>query len=66
MNGWKTLLFNGAVGSAGVVGVILDQLNVVNWDTALPPGWGQYAVIILGIANILLRHNTTGPAGWRS
>ncbi|MFN4010979.1 MAG: hypothetical protein ACK4K8_13565 [Pannonibacter sp.] len=65
MSGWKTLLFNGGLGLAVLVGQVLDQLSVMDWDAVLPPDWGPVVLVIVGVVNVLLRHVTTGPAGWR-
>ncbi|SUB00311.1 Uncharacterised protein [Pannonibacter phragmitetus] len=65
MNGWKTFAFNGAVGIASLGGGILDQLDLIDWSKVLPDGWGPFAVMAIGIVNILLRHVTTEPAAWR-
>lgn len=65
MNGWKTLAFNGAVGIASLGGRVLDQLEVIDWSKILPGGWGPFAVMAIGLINILLRHVTTEPAAWR-
>jgi hypothetical protein len=65
MPGWKTLLFNGGIGAAVLAGQLLSYFEAVDWSVLLPPDIAPYAVLGIGIANIVLRHVTGGPAGWR-
>lgn len=65
MNGWKTLIFNGAVGLIVVLKELLTYTAGVDWSDFLPPQSAEMVVLGLGIANILLRHVTVGPAGWK-
>ena len=65
MRGWKTLAFNGGLGLGAVAAEVLNYLGAVDWQTILPPERAGVAVLVVGAANILLRHVTEGPAGWR-
>jgi len=65
MNGWKTLVFNGGIGATAVVAEIIAHLNQTDLTKILPESSLPAAVAVIGIANILLRHVTTGPAGWK-
>ncbi|GGB63282.1 hypothetical protein GCM10011316_38950 [Roseibium aquae] len=65
MTGWKTAAVNGGVVVTMVLGEILSRLSSVDWHQVLPEGSAGYMVAALGIANLVLRHVTSGPAGWR-
>ncbi|NBN62882.1 hypothetical protein [Pannonibacter tanglangensis] len=65
MSGWRTLLFNGGLGLAALIGQVLDQMSVIDWTAVLPPDWVPVVLFAVGVANVALRHVTTGPAGWR-
>ncbi|ADZ71339.1 hypothetical protein [Polymorphum gilvum] len=65
MTGWKTLLFNGGLAALVLAAEILDHLAVVDWRQIVPPGAAPLVVLAIGLANIMLRHVTHGPAGWR-
>ncbi len=64
MNGWKTLAFNGGIGLLALLGEVLAWLDLVDWQSMVPPQLLPHAVLVVVIANILLRHQTRGPAGW--
>jgi hypothetical protein len=65
MRGWKTLLLNGGIGAAVVLLEMLTFLGAADWNAILPPDRAAVAVLGIGLANIVLRHVTSGPAGWR-
>ncbi|WP_417480768.1 hypothetical protein [Maricaulis maris] len=65
MSGWKTFLFNGGIGALILAAELLDHLALVDWREILPEGTAPLVVLLIGIGNILLRHVTRGPAGWR-
>lgn len=65
MKGWKTLLFNGGIGVAALLGEVLAHLNGTDLTKILPEASVPAAVTLVGLANIVLRHVTTGPAGWK-
>ena len=65
MSGWKTLAFNGSVGLAAVLAELLSYVSSMDWQEILPPEMVPHAVLAMGIANIVLRHVTHGPAAWR-
>lgn len=65
MRGWKTLVLNSVVGLGVVVLEILTFLNAADWHALLPPERAALVILGTGVANILLRHVTSGPAGWR-
>ena len=64
-SGWKTLLFNSLIGLSVIALQISDYLDTFPWPDVLPPKEAGWVVLVLGIVNILLRHWTVGPAGWR-
>ncbi|WP_420411266.1 hypothetical protein [Roseibium sp.] len=65
MRGWKTLALNGAVGAAVVLLEMLTFLGAADWKAILPPERAALVMLGIGLANIVLRHVTSGPAGWR-
>lgn len=65
MTGWKTLVFNGSVSMAVLLAEILTYLSGLDWHLLLSPQHVPWVILALGLANILLRHVTSGPAGWR-
>ncbi|WP_269581984.1 hypothetical protein [Roseibium sp. Sym1] len=65
MSGWKTVLFNGGLGIVALIAELLNYLSVFNWREVLPPEYAPGVILGIGVANIVLRHVTTGPAGWR-
>lgn len=65
MRGWKTLLLNLVIGGGVLLVELLTFLGAADWYAVLPPERAALAVLGLGVANILLRHVTSGPAGWR-
>ncbi|GAA0784107.1 hypothetical protein E1180_09360 [Roseibium denhamense] len=65
MHGWKTLVFNGTVGLTALCAEVLSYLEAADWHSVLPEGQAALVIAALGFANILLRHVTTGPAGWK-
>ncbi len=65
MTGWKTLAFNGAIGLAALLADLLSLVSSMDWRAFVPPEFVPYAVLAMGMANILLRHVTQGPAAWR-
>lgn len=64
-SGWKTFLFNSLVGFSVIALQISDYLDKFPWPDVLPPKEAGWVALALGIINILLRHWTVGPAGWR-
>ncbi|QDG78412.1 hypothetical protein [Labrenzia sp. PHM005] len=65
MRGWKTLVLNGAVGAAVVLLEMLTFLGAADWNAIMPPERAALVMLGIGLANIVLRHITSGPAGWR-
>ena len=65
MRGWKTLVLNGSAGLVILVLEVLSFLGTMDWHAVLSPERAPLAVLGLGLANIVLRHVTKGPAGWR-
>ena len=65
MSGWKTILFNGGLGLLALLAELLAYFQAFNWREVLPPDLAPIVILGVGVANILLRHLTTGPAGWR-
>lgn len=65
MRGWKTLVLNLSIGSGVLLIELLTFLGAADWHAILPPDRAALVVLVLGFANILLRHITSGPAGWR-
>ncbi len=65
MRGWKTLAVNLAIGGGVLVIELLTFFGAADWHSILPPDRATLVVLVLGVANILLRHVTSGPAGWR-
>lgn len=65
MSGWKTLIFNGVLAAFAALAEILAYLDAFDWRAVLPPQQAGLALLAVGIANILLRHATDSPAGWR-
>lgn len=66
MRGWKTLVVNGVIGGAVLAVDLLTYLGAADWGAVLPPERAAMVVLVIGLANIVLRHVTSGPAGWRS
>ncbi|NVK33680.1 MAG: hypothetical protein HWE23_04310 [Rhodobacteraceae bacterium] len=64
MTGWKTLAFNGSLGSLAIVAELLDELSIADWTKVLPADRLPLVVIGVTLFNILLRHVTHGQAGW--
>ncbi|WP_417684625.1 hypothetical protein [Roseibium sp.] len=64
MTGWKTLLFNTAIGLLALGAEVAENLSLVEPGTVVTASGGPLAVLAMGAANILLRHVTRGPAGW--
>lgn len=64
-SGWKTFPFNSLVGFSVIALQISDYLDKFPWPDVLPPREAGWVALALGIINILLRHWTVGPAGWR-
>lgn len=64
MHGWKTFLFNGALGALALLAELMSYLSDVDWKEVVPPDAAPYVVLVIGMANIVLRHLTKGPAGW--
>lgn len=65
MEGWKTLVFNGAIGLLVIVKELVTYTSGFDWSAILPHQTAEMVILGLGIANILLRHVTVGSAGWR-
>lgn len=65
MRGWKTLVLNGLAAGAALLLECLHYLAGVDWTSHLAPQSALWVVIALNLGNILLRHVTDGPAGWR-
>ncbi|MTI43709.1 hypothetical protein JM93_01594 [Roseibium hamelinense] len=65
MRGWKTAVLNGSVLGLMGLGEVLAHLAGVNWHQILPDGIAGLVVVGLGAANLVLRHMTDSPAGWR-
>lgn len=65
MKGWKTLVFNAAVGVLAVLAEVLAYLQVVDWNQIVPAGTATIVMAVIGVVNIILRHVTASPAGWR-
>ncbi len=61
--GWKTVIVGAVAGVPLLLLQILEQFNLVDPATVLPPPWGQRIALALSIAMILLRWITTGPVG---
>ena len=66
MSGWKTFTFNSLIGFLVLLGELADHFAVIDWSHILPPGAVPYAVLGIGVVNIVLRHITREPAGWIS
>ncbi|MBO0345187.1 hypothetical protein [Roseibium limicola] len=64
MQGWKTFVFNGAMGFVAILAELMSYLTDLDWKQLVPPESAPYVVLSIGVANILLRHMTSGPAGW--
>ena len=65
MRGWRTLVVNGLT-AAGIVSLeALRFLGEVDWASALGPHRALWIVVLVNLANIVLRHVTREPAGWR-
>lgn len=65
MQGWRTLLVN-AMAAMAVIGLeILHMLAGIDWQAHLPRDAAIWMVVAVNVANIVLRHVTQGPAGWR-
>ncbi|MBA4610932.1 hypothetical protein H1W37_04670 [Stappia taiwanensis] len=65
MRGWKTLVLNGLAAGAALLLECLHYLAGVDWTSHLGPQAALWVVIAFNLGNILLRHVTDGPAGWR-
>lgn len=65
MSGWKTFLFNGAIGLVALLGELLAYFSTIDWKLILPPEQVPFVLLGIGAVNILLRHVTTGRAAWR-
>lgn len=65
MKGWRTLIFNVSISILVLAKEMLAYFAGVDWSQILPAKYAPYAILAIGIANILLRHVTTHPAGWR-
>ncbi|MEJ8473966.1 hypothetical protein [Roseibium algae] len=65
MSGWKTLLFNGGIGLVAILAQLTEHLMRVDWQMILPSDSVPLVVLVIGVANIILRHLTTERAGWR-
>lgn len=65
MSGWKTLLFNVGLAVLALVAELLAFFQAFDWREILPSDYAPFVILGIGIANILLRHVTSGPAGWR-
>ncbi|MTH96075.1 hypothetical protein [Roseibium sp. RKSG952] len=65
MTGWKTAAVNGGVVTAVVLAEIVGQFAALDWREFLPDGMAGVVIAGLGAANLVLRHVTRGPAGWR-
>lgn len=65
MSGWKTLFFNGGVGVVALLAELANNLDIVDLREVLPVQATPIAAIGIGVANIVLRHITNSPAGWR-
>ncbi|MEP3049665.1 MAG: hypothetical protein ABJL55_17575 [Roseibium sp.] len=65
MRGWKTLVLNSVAGVTILVLEVLSFMTSTDWHLILSPERASLLVLGLGLANILLRHITSGPTGWR-
>lgn len=66
MAGWKTFIFNGLVALAVIAVQVLQYLGQFPWPEVLPSKEAGWVALTLGVINIILRHITSGPAGWVS
>ena len=66
MQGWRTFLLNGLAAASIIVLEIVTMLAGVDWQAHLPREMAIWIVVAVNIANIVLRHVTSGPAGWRN
>ncbi|WP_029060256.1 hypothetical protein [Stappia stellulata] len=65
MHGWKTLLLNLAA-AVGIIALeVLRYLADVDWSAHLSPPTALWLVVGVNVANIVLRHVTSGPPAWR-
>ncbi|MHC5654268.1 hypothetical protein [Stappia sp.] len=65
MPGWKTFLLNALAALAVVLLEVLRMLAGIDWQAHLPGETAVWVIVAVNVANILLRHLTQGPAGWR-
>uniref|UniRef100_UPI003BA9CAEF hypothetical protein n=1 Tax=Stappia sp. TaxID=1870903 RepID=UPI003BA9CAEF len=66
MQGWRTFLLNALAAASIIVLEIVTMLVGVDWQAHLPREVAIWIVVAVNIANIVLRHVTSGPAGWRN
>jgi hypothetical protein len=66
MKGWRTFALNAFAAASIIVAEIMAMLAGVDWDAHLPRDVAIWIVVAVNIANIVLRHVTSGPAGWRT
>ena len=65
LKGWRTVAINVALGLAAVALEILSYLAVFDWRSILPPEKAPYAILGVGVLNIVLRAVTDGRLGER-
>lgn len=63
LKGWKTLIVGFLVGLPLAAFEILEQLQVIDVSTMLPPPWGQRLALCIAILMIVLRTVTSSPVG---
>lgn len=63
LKGWRTVVI-GALAAVPLAAIeILDQLKVLDWQSALPEPWGGRLALVISLAMILLRLITNTPVG---
>ena len=63
LKGWKTVAWNSVVAVSGILLVLADQLQTVDWSRVFTPTVCGMIVVGLSVAAILLRLVTTTAIG---
>jgi hypothetical protein len=63
LKGWRTVIVGALVGLPLAAIEVLDQLKVLDWQSALPAPWGGRLALVISLAMILLRMITSTPVG---
>jgi hypothetical protein len=63
LRGWRTLVLNISVAVVALLEMIVPILGLPEFMAVLPAGWGPYFLLLLALANAMLRLDTRTPPG---